>query len=321
MGIPFGSNSLKMCIMNDSHCTKIINAHSIQNSFILEKIQEENHVYMFIKNDFKKSGRKQSSIFRGFCQFHDSKIFEKIDFPKDAQFGRLTSEQYALFHFRALANEYWLKKNSLNFFRSNKSLTRGIYNQELSPSKKKMEAMLNSNGRKHLIKEHEMAIQDVKPFLKSCKYQIEKGKYHLTKSYHFIFPETCHFAVNTHTTPVVNFQGKSMNNFFGPVGTIRFIAINLFPDGDRSHLIMTWHKKFEPYMRALVNNFDKMDLREKKIKISKFIITHAENIVFNPSFINSKDKSWRNNFKHIFMDTGHRKAFFTLDEYPDISLF
>lgn len=310
--------------MNDRHCTRqIINAHSIQNSFILEKVQEENHVYMFDheKNDFKKSGRKKSSIFRGFCQFHDNKIFERIDFTKNSRLEQLTSEQYALFHFRALANEYWLKKNSLDFFRSNKALTRGIYNQGSRPSKKEMEAILNSDRRKCLIEVDEMAIQDVEPFLESCKYQIEKGKYHLTKSYHFVFPKACHFAVNTHTTPVVDFQGDSMNNLSGPVGTIRFIAINLFPEDNRSHLIMTWHKKFEPSMRALVNNFDKMDLEQKKIKISKFIITHAENIVFNPSFINSKDKDWRNNFKHIFMDTQHHKAFFTLDQYPDISLF
>ena len=325
MGIAFGNKSLKMCLMNDRDCSKrIIRAHSIQNSFIIDKIQEENHVCMFdYKNkDLKKIGRKIAGVFKGFCSFHDNEIFKKIDFNKNTQINTLTNEQYTLFHFRAVANEYWLKLNSRNLFYNDDLLKNHVQKSGLNLKKDEMNKVLKSPYRKGVIKGNNLAIDDTSPFVESCKCQIKKKKYHLTKSFHFIFKKPCHFAVNSHTSPIVDFKDNIINKLNAPVGSVKFLAINLFPNNEKTHLILTWHKKFDIDIKNLVKQFNEMDLERKKIQISKFIIAHSENIIFNPSFINLKDQKWRDNFNKMFLETTNpHKLFFRLGDYPDISLF
>ncbi|WP_348943925.1 hypothetical protein ABHF33_10515 [Chitinibacter sp. FCG-7] len=101
-------------------CDKIIKAHSIQKSGQLSLIAENGHVYrlnnelaVLRKNngipDLKKIGIKQASTFLGFCKLHDNQLFEPIDkYPLEP-----TKEQIALYAFRCLCREYFVKENAV----------------------------------------------------------------------------------------------------------------------------------------------------------------------------------------------------------------
>lgn len=92
------SKSLKRkgrCLHYDagSRCSKVIDAHSIQKHGALSLIADNGQVYAISRNfgDIKRSrggvtytkqGINMVSTFRGFCEKHDSQVFEPIDkFP------------------------------------------------------------------------------------------------------------------------------------------------------------------------------------------------------------------------------------------------
>jgi hypothetical protein len=100
-------------------CNEIVDAHSIQQSGQLRFIQENGHVYRIVADIsvLKKSGGipqpskvgwNKVSTFNGFCQRHDSELFEPMDN------GPLTpnDEQISLYAHRCLCREYFVKENA-----------------------------------------------------------------------------------------------------------------------------------------------------------------------------------------------------------------
>lgn len=78
---------IKQCLYPDqSQCSeKIIGAHSIQNNKILKKISTNGKVYMPCPkaddpfSQITEYGRKEGTVFTGFCGFHDKTIFQPIE--------------------------------------------------------------------------------------------------------------------------------------------------------------------------------------------------------------------------------------------------
>src|SRR5690606_7991642 len=79
----YKESKIKQCLHPDSaNCSeKVIGAHSIQNNKILKRISTNGHVYMPCPkpdNPFAvmtKWGRKEATVFTGFCGHHDKVIF------------------------------------------------------------------------------------------------------------------------------------------------------------------------------------------------------------------------------------------------------
>ena len=110
----------KECIHPDKGaCSeKLIKAHSIQNNKVLSRISDNGKVYMPCpKTDIPLSlqneyGRKEASVFTGFCINHDKTVFQPIE---DELFSG-TDEQIFLYIYRAFALEYHKKKEVLRGF-------------------------------------------------------------------------------------------------------------------------------------------------------------------------------------------------------------
>jgi len=100
---------------------KYIKAHSIQKSGLLKKIARNNHVYRgdssyggLIKSNgevnFKLKSINKVSTFKGFCNLHDSSLFEPIDSNKFQE----TKEQAFLYAYRSICRELFVKENAVN---------------------------------------------------------------------------------------------------------------------------------------------------------------------------------------------------------------
>ena len=98
-------------------CNEIISAHSIQRSGQLAHIAEDGHVYRVSVDLYKNNGRpkprrvgvNRASTFAGFCKAHDNELFTPIDnFPL-----RPDAEQVALYAYRSLCREYFVKENTV----------------------------------------------------------------------------------------------------------------------------------------------------------------------------------------------------------------
>lgn len=104
----------------DDCCNEIISAHSIQKKGQLNLIAEEGHVYRLSADlsllkrtggipGLKKVGINRASTFSGFCKHHDNALFGPIDkFPL-----RPVKAQIALYAYRSLCREYFVKENAV----------------------------------------------------------------------------------------------------------------------------------------------------------------------------------------------------------------
>ncbi|MGY4494876.1 hypothetical protein [Pseudomonas sp. TE3610] len=104
---------------NGARCDTIISAHSIQKGGQLNLIAEEGHVYRLTgdlttlrasggKPQLKKVGINKVSTFRGMCKHHDNSLFAPID-DRPLTFD---PEQIALYAYRSICREYFVKENS-----------------------------------------------------------------------------------------------------------------------------------------------------------------------------------------------------------------
>jgi len=103
-----------------TRCNEVISAHSIQKQGQLSLIAERGHVYrlsadlsMLQKRNgvpgLKKVGVNRASTFAGFCKQHDNALFEPIDnFPLGP-----VKHQIALYAYRCLCREYFVKENAV----------------------------------------------------------------------------------------------------------------------------------------------------------------------------------------------------------------
>ena len=101
-------------------CNEIISAHSIQKRGQLGLIAEEGHVYR-LNADFstlqasgglpqpKRTGTRRVSTFAGFCKHHDNSLFE----PIDNHTFRASHRQVALYAYRSLCREFFVKENAV----------------------------------------------------------------------------------------------------------------------------------------------------------------------------------------------------------------
>src|SRR6266853_4011934 len=101
-------------------CNEFISAHSIQKGGQLSLIAEDGHVYR-LNADLstlrktkgephpKKIGIKKTSTFAGFCKHHDNALFKPIDNePLEPR-----KQQVALYAYRSLCREYFVKENAV----------------------------------------------------------------------------------------------------------------------------------------------------------------------------------------------------------------
>lgn len=103
--------------LKDDCSEKIISAHSIQNNKILSKIADSGKVLMPIpkKLTFEEQteyGRKEATVFTGFCKVHDKYTFQAIE---DRDF--IASEEQVFLHiYRTFVLELHKKEEGHRFF-------------------------------------------------------------------------------------------------------------------------------------------------------------------------------------------------------------
>lgn len=322
-------NAIQACFNSSGECSeKIIKAHTIQNSFILDQLENDGHVMMFNYNSkekltFKPISRNKATTFTGFCNLHDTKIFNKIDFKNANQIDQISSEQIALFHYRTMCFEYWKKLNIIKIHERIEQATqkedRTII-EEILPILK-TEKNIDWSFFKHpaitgILEGNRLGAQDIYRFFESSKYQIENNKYHLTKGFHLKIDTKIEFALSSFISPVCDFIGNSVNDF--EAKKIDHMALNIFPHNNKAHIIFSWHKSSK--FKTLEDQINDMTVDQQKVQISKFVLAHSENIVFSPSLTERLTKELNDKIYQIFSGTIIHSSF-SLNDFPDVNLF
>lgn len=260
---------IKQCLHpNKEMCSeKIIGAHSIQNNKILKRISTEGQVYMPCpKNDnpfspMAKWGRKEATVFTGFCGYHDNEMFKAIeneDFNKN-------NYQIFLYIYRCFALEYHKKMEVSN-----------MQNMLIDKIPSRAGAI------KHDFSGFELAIND----LESCKKEFDNAlineEYDILSSLVWEFEQPIKFAASGFTVLDKDLKGNRLQDLSDLTKEMKHVFVSIFPEGEKTYCIIAWLKSNNDLFKGYKEQISELDINQRKIYINNLLPIITENITINP---------------------------------------
>jgi hypothetical protein len=274
---------IKKCFYhNHSECKgKVKQAHSIQKSGKLSILESEvngnQSLYTFnratqsftnMMEDLIPIGKKEATTFFGFCDYHDSKLFSKIENNSFSE----SDEELFLHSYRSFAHSYHTKIEEIQAWNSIDSDYEKIiiksYGEEIVNIKR---AQFESLGE-HLIKRKKILDQ-------SIETKEFNNLNYLSYKYDGILP----FATSGLITPSVSYSGRIMNNSDHNNLIISQPILTILPDNDYSILIISAFE-FDTLSTEYIDQLDQMPTYKFHQAISSIIIDSCQNTVFSPKF-------------------------------------
>ncbi len=305
----------KECIHPDKcNCSeKIIGAHSIQNNKILSKIADNGMLYMPCpKPDLSftlqnKYGRKEATVFSGFCGYHDKTTFQPIE---DKDFSS-TTEQIFLYVYRAFAVEYHKKQESVRMHQitlSNK------------PSAANMQG-ITIGGKTGF----DMAVADYEEEKIIFDKALLEKQFDVLTSIVWEFEGFVNFAATAGETPMYDFNGKQIQDLLNPSVPARHIYMSVFPENDKTYAIIAWLKEYDTLFLPMKEKLDSLTDAEKKNYINNTIAITTENVVIKPSAWEAMPETAKQAFTILFLGMADMMALdgkpYNRFEKPSFDLF
>jgi len=280
----------KECIHpNKIECSEtIISAHSIQNNKILSKISDNGKVFMPCpKPDLtftiqKEYGRKEASTFTGFCGFHDKTLFQPIE---DCDFIG-TNEQIFLYIYRAFAMEYHKKKEAVR-------IEQAIFAQKPSIATIPDRAIDGRTG-------FDMAVSDYEEEKTIFDSAILNRDYNVLTSIVWQFDGFSNFAASAGEAPSLDFNSYPIQDLLNPNIPVRHIYISVFPENEKTNVIIAWLKKYDVIFATIKQKLDILTEQEKKNYVNNTLPFIAENIAIKPSKWEALSEQAKEEFSMIF---------------------
>ena len=281
---------IKECIFPDhTNCSeRIINSHSIQNNKILAKISDNGKLYMpAVKPELsfslqKEYGRKEASVFTGFCGYHDKMVFRPIE---DYDFIG-SEEQIFLYIYRAFALEYHKKQEAVRMeqqFFSNK------------PS------IINMAG--HLIDGKtgfSMAVDDFREEKSVFDEALLKKRYDVLSSVVWSFDGFSNFAATGGEAPSLDFDSNIIQDLLNPQTPVRHIYYSVFPENNKTFAIIAWLKDYDNIFSSIKKRLNETTDIEKRNYINNTLPMVTENIAIKPSSWEAMPAKSKEEFSMLF---------------------
>ena len=268
------TSRIKQCLHPDKdECSeKIIGAHSIQNNKILKKISDNGMVYMpcpKADNPFlpmTEYGRKEATVFTGFCGYHDKTVFQPIE---DNLFNK-SVEQIFLYTYRCFAVEYHKKQEVVN-------MQRNIFAKK--PSLLYMPKEDNPFGGMH------MAISDFGPVKEQFDKALVDCNYDILTSVVWEFNQSINFAGTGFEAMSRDLKGNKIQDLLNPQILAEHVFVMVFPEDGKTYCIISWLKDNDDLFSEYYKQLKELNEQQKKNYINNLLPMISENIVINP-------KSW-----------------------------
>lgn len=275
---------------NKNECSeKIIFAHSIQNNKILSKISDDGKVFMpcpkpgtIFPVQLEKYGRKEATTFTGFCSFHDKTVFQAIE---DYDFVG-TEEQVFLYTYRAFAHEYHKKREAVRFEKAALIKQPGYY------------FALNKNH--YLTQGFDLSVIDFEKEKIHFDNAIINRDYSILTSFVWQFDGFSNFAASGGWAPAFDFDNNLVQDLLDSNVPACHIYINVFPENDKTNVIIAWLKIYDDIFSSIKQRFEKLTEIEKKNYVNNSLPLNIENIVIKPSSWENLSKEAKEEFMLIF---------------------
>lgn len=302
------NSEIKICLYPEQdNCEgKIVNAHSIQNNKILNRLADDGHVIM---PNFKNGvpigfgdvyGRKEATTFTGFCQKHDKECFQPIE---DTDFVQ-TEQQIFLYTYRAFAFHYYKKITALNTFRN---MFRNV------PSK------VNDEMFMQLLKGFELSIDDFKYDKAIFDYALLNEDFSVIDSIIWEFPQAYKFACSGFEALCVDFDNNVIQDLSIDNERSKHIFYTVFPESNTTYTIISILKKDAGAYKNVFYTLNALDNRQKINYLNNTILASCENIVINPTWWNKLDQREKDLIDYRFHEPSDNdsKFGFTRNRFDD----
>ncbi|WP_073007618.1 YecA family protein [Clostridium amylolyticum] len=292
---------IKQCLYPDnSSCSeRIIGAHSIQNNKILKRISTKGEVYMPCpKNDnpfefMPKWGRKQATVFTGFCGYHDNEVFKPIE---NEEFDKSELHIF-LYIYRCFAIEYHKKMEVIN-----------------------MELILTDKlpSRIKGIQENFSGFELAKDDLEVCRIEFDNAllneKYDILSSVVWEFDKPIKFAASGFTALAEDLEGNKIQDLTDIDTRMKHIFVTIFPEGEKSYCIISWLKSNDTLFEGYKKQLNELDIHGRKIYINNLLPVITENITVNPEAWDKLEKYKKEEFGMLIYGMADLYSSFS-DEY------
>lgn len=233
---------------NGERCNEIVSAHSIQKGGQLRLIAEGGHVYRLSADlstlrrtkgvpNLKKVGVNRASTFLGFCKHHDNALFEPID---KAPLEPL-KKQLALYAYRCLCREYFVKENAVAVL-----------------SKMKNHAELDSSSRQLLSDSqigHSIGLAGLIHHKSIFDAALRAGDYEQFEFTYFASQSPCPIQLSGLLYPDYDFEGDRLQDLGNHGAPLDLIAFFTAPTEDGWAFGFAWHvssnRTCVPFMQSL----------------------------------------------------------------------
>jgi len=322
-------SAFQKCLALDMTCpAQVIRAHSVQSSFILDKLVQDGHVYMFkfeINGTAKLAltGKNLATTFTGFCQLHDSELFNEVDFSIENNFNPSSKRQAILLSLRAISREYWTKLSTIQMYKTILNLVVRHDVQEVrqllnTPSLQEEIIIKAEHFARQFIKNTQGSISRIQRLYYSLHTQIENDKYHLTSFRIFKVNSAPTLAVSSMFIPEFNLKGQQLNSLYLD-NDFTDVVLTILPSNQETYALFSFHKRHSNTLRPLFNQMEALDEDSLKKVLSKMVLMHCENTVLAPRMVNSLTDEQRSNLEQFFFETALEDI--PYNQAPDISLF
>lgn len=300
-------NNSNKCYHPD--CTNVtINSHILQRNGMLSEIAEDSHLWEIEVDNykdglyhFKRNGLKQVMTFNGFCENHDTAIFNTIE---NEEIDFTSYKTHILFTLRTLYNELFRKEVNLKFYTCLVNKLQDRFNNE--------EFHLHCMGTRLGIQDMK-AIEtrlwaDINNNTESYKFRIKylpKVNLVISSSFNYITSnESSQYTMKTGKNP------PSLGELY----------INLVPYGENTILLMGYNKSEEKMVKTWFDRFFDCTNEQTFMRITNLILFQCETWACNDTFYQEKIKDIEDAFYtaiNYSLSSGDERQFFKLNIFAD----
>ncbi|PTU32404.1 hypothetical protein [Stenotrophobium rhamnosiphilum] len=269
-----------------ARCDELISAHSIQSKGQLSLIAERGHVYR-VGADISllrrtqglpqliKVGVNKASTFAGFCKHHDNELFEPIDnFPFEP-----VKHQVALYAYRCLCREYFVKENALVLADKMKD------HPELSTSQK---ASLKETWMGHGLGFAPLHQQKVHYDQALLNRDYEKFRFTC-----FTSSEPCNVQMSGLLYPDYDFSGQLLQDLLERRSALDLITFFTAPMREGWAFVFAWHVSSNQTCEPFIQSLDSKVANGEKLQdaLLRFTLSCCENHAIRVSWWDGLDGS------------------------------
>ncbi len=271
-----------------TRCDKVISAHSIQKQGQLNLMAEEGHVYRLsadlsiLKSGsgvprLKKVGINRASTFAGFCKEHDNTLFEPIDnFPLVP-----TKHQVALYAYRCLCREYFVKENAVSVLQKMKD------HSELDMPRRKLLAA------SHLG--HSLGLSVLKHHKSVFDAALRAGDYEQFEFTYFTSSSPCSVQLSGLLYPDYDFEGEKLQDLLNHDAPLDLITYFTAPVENGWAFGFGWHVSSNRSCIPLLRSLARKAAKGEKIEdaLLRFSLSCCENHAVRISWWDGLDEALR----------------------------